>query len=134
MVTGAGLGDLAEHIFTGLNLKELQAVISCASLLIGNDSGPGHLADALGVPVIAIFGPGDPDKLRPMGKQNLVVIRDICPYHPCSDYCRFPEPYCLTQLTPAIAGPQIRTYLLETGSLPLRARSAVSPSPQSLPI
>jgi len=131
---GADLRDLAEHVFTGLSLKELQAVMSCASLLLGNDSGPGHMADALGVPVIAIFGPGDPDKLRPVGKQNLVVIRDICPYHPCSDYCRFPEPYCLTQLTPAIAGPQIRNYILETGCLPRLSRTAASSSPQTLPI
>jgi heptosyltransferase-2 len=48
-------------------------------------------------------------------------MRDICPYHPCSDYCRFPEPYCLTQLTPAIVGREIRHHLLETGLLPRRA-------------
>ena len=118
---GTDLQDLAAHTLTGLDLAGLQAALSCATLLLANDSGPGHVADALGVPVITIFGPGDPNKMRPFGKQGHVVMRDICPYHPCSDYCRFSEPYCLTQLTPAIAGPEIRNYLLQTGSIPLRA-------------
>ncbi len=123
---GSGLSDLAQHKFHGLTLTELKASLACASLLLGNDSGPGHLADALGVPVMTIFGPGDPHKMRPFQKRNLVVMRDICPYHPCSDYCRFPEPYCLTQLTPALVGPQIRDYLRQSGWLPLR-KQALSP-------
>jgi ADP-heptose:LPS heptosyltransferase len=118
---GRDLADLAEHTLAGLTLDELKAALSCANVFLGNDSGPAHLADALGLPVIAIFGPGDPHKMHPFGKQNLIVIRDICPYHPCSDYCRFPEPYCLTQLTPAIVGREVRHYLLETGLLPRRA-------------
>jgi hypothetical protein len=71
----------------------------------------------LGVRAITIFGPGDVYKMRPFDPRNLVVIRDICPYHPCSDYCRFPEPYCLTQLSPAIVGAEIRRYLLTSGFL-----------------
>ena len=117
---GSGLRDLAEQTLTGLNLDELKAALSCASVLLGNDSGPAHLADALGVPVMAIFGPGNIYKMRPFDRRNLVVMRDICPYHPCSDYCRFPEPYCLTQLTPAIVGRQVRAYLSESALLPAR--------------
>lgn len=115
---GDNLRDLATHTLTGLSLTELKAALSCARVLLGNDSGPGHLADALGVPVMAIFGPGNTHKMRPFNKQNLVVMRDICPYHPCSDYCRFPEPYCLTQLTPAIVGREVRRYLAESALLP----------------
>ena len=37
-------------------------------------------------------------------------MRDICPYHPCSDYCRFPEAYCLTQLTRALVLRELRQY------------------------
>jgi ADP-heptose:LPS heptosyltransferase len=118
---GEELGELADHIFTGLGLPELTAALAGARVLIANDSGPGHLADALGVRVITIFGPGDTTIMRPFASHNLVVIRDICPYHPCSDYCRFPEPYCLTQLTPAIVIRDVRRYLLETRLLPLHA-------------
>lgn len=110
---GDRLSDLAQHTFTGLNLAELKAVLSCAAVLLGNDSGPAHLADALGVRVMALFGPGNAYLMRPFNPGNLVVMRDICPYHPCSDYCRFPEPFCLTQLTPDIVGREIGAYLRE---------------------
>jgi ADP-heptose:LPS heptosyltransferase len=126
---GRELGDLADHTFTDLGLHELAAALAGARLFIGNDSGPGHLADSLGVHIITIFGPGDPAMMRPFADRNLVVIRDICPYHPCSDYCRFPEPYCLTQLTPALVLRDVRQYLLKTDLLPRRA-AASTPEPE----
>jgi heptosyltransferase-2 len=108
---GQDLGDLAQHLLTGLTLPELKASLVHARLLIANDSGLGHVAAALGVPVVTIFGTGEPSKFRPYSPENLVIMRDICPYRPCLDYCRFPEPYCLTQLTPAIVLSEIRAYL-----------------------
>ena len=125
---GSGLHDVAEHMLKGLSLAELLAALSCATQLICNDSGPSHLADALDVPVIVLFGPGRPEKLRPFRKHNLVLIRDLCPHHPCSDYCRFPEPYCLTKLTPETIWPEVRTHLMEQGRLPQLA-PALRPSP-----
>ena len=121
---GHTLRDLAEHTFTGLDLAELKAVLSCATLLLGNDSGPAHVTDALGVPVIAIFGPGNSHKMRPFNQRNLVVMRDICPYRPCSDYCRFPESYCLTQLTSAIVWRDVYAYLTDSALLPARNRAS----------
>jgi heptosyltransferase-2 len=108
---GRGLADLADHTLDRLSLPGLLAVLSCATQVICNDSGPSHLADALGIPVIAIFGPQRPEWFRPFRPDNLVIIRDICPLRPCNDYCRFPEPYCLTKLTPEMAWPEIRDYL-----------------------
>jgi ADP-heptose:LPS heptosyltransferase len=118
---GKALRDLADHILLDLSLAELLAALSCATQIICNDSGPSHLADALGIPVIAFFGPQRPELFRPFHKDNLVIIRDICPYRPCSDYCRFPEAYCLTKLKPEMAWPEIRDYLRGKTSLPLKA-------------
>jgi ADP-heptose:LPS heptosyltransferase len=115
---GQELSDLADHVLTGLTLPEMKASLANARLLIANDSGPGHVADALGVPVITIFGPGDPRRIRPFSPENLVIMRDICPYHPCSDYCRFPEPYCLTQLSPDTVMREVRAYLQAKRLLP----------------
>jgi len=128
---GHGLSDLASHVLTGLTLPELKASLANARLLIGNDSGPGHVADALGVPVVTIFGPGDPLKMRPFSPDNLVVMRDICPYHPCSDYCRFPEPYCLTQLPSAIVLREVRDYLHQTQLLPSRGTAPARLDPST---
>ncbi len=122
---GVGLKDLADHTLTQLNLTELLAVLSNATQVLCNDSGPTHMADALEIPVIALFGPTHPERFRPFRRTNLVIIRDICPYRPCADYCRFPEPFCLTQLTPDIAWPEVKAYLQNRGEIP-RKTSALS--------
>ena len=55
------------------NLGELAAWIASARLYIGNDSGITHLAAAVGVPTIAIFGPSSPDMWAPRGP-NVTVL------------------------------------------------------------
>ena len=52
---------------------ELIALTRCARLFIGGDSGPLHLAAALGVPVVAIFGPTDPKRNGPYGTKSIVL-------------------------------------------------------------
>jgi heptosyltransferase-1 len=49
------------------NLKELVALISRAQVLVCNDSGPMHIASALGTPVVALFGATAPEKTGPYG-------------------------------------------------------------------
>jgi ADP-heptose:LPS heptosyltransferase len=44
----------------GAPLEHVKSVIKGASLFIGNDSGPAHIAAAFGVPVVVLFGPSDP--------------------------------------------------------------------------
>jgi ADP-heptose:LPS heptosyltransferase len=44
----------------GAPLHQTKALLSCASLFVGNDSGPAHMAAAYGVPAVVIFGPSDP--------------------------------------------------------------------------
>ncbi len=51
------------------SLIELAEVIAGASLYIGNDSGPTHLAAQLGLPTIAMYGPTDPVVWAPVGPQ-----------------------------------------------------------------
>jgi len=46
-------------------LLEAAALLSRMSLFIGNDSGLGHLAAAVGTPTLTLFGPGDPQRYRP---------------------------------------------------------------------
>lgn len=48
-------------------LLQAAAVLGRLSLFIGNDSGLGHLASAVNIPTITIFGPGDPVRYRPWG-------------------------------------------------------------------
>ena len=45
-----------------------------ASLFVGNDSGPAHMAAAFGVPVVVLFGPSDPVTWAPWRTINQVVV------------------------------------------------------------
>jgi len=67
-------------------LSELAALVSRCSLLIGNDSAPGHVAAATDVPVVSIFGPTSPSfGYAPYGKKVEIVERELscrpCHHH-----------------------------------------------------
>jgi len=84
-----------------LEFRLFLAVLSRCRLLICNDSGPMHLANLLGVPVVAVFGPQRPEWFGPRGRQDRVVIRPEVWCRPCFDYCIFDQPYCLRAIAPA---------------------------------
>jgi ADP-heptose:LPS heptosyltransferase len=54
-------------------LAELKKLLSGASLFVGNDSGPAHMAAAFGVPVVVIFGSSDPEIWAPWRTASAVV-------------------------------------------------------------
>jgi heptosyltransferase III len=51
------------------SLLETAACLRQTALLIGNDSGVGHLAAAVGIPTLTLFGPGQPERYRPWSTQ-----------------------------------------------------------------
>ena len=83
-----------------LNLKECAALLSFSRLFIGNDSGPMHLAAAVGTPLIALFGPGNVDRCAPR-TENSIVIRSPASCVPCrqllnvQDRCVQGKPTCM---------------------------------------
>lgn len=58
-------------------LGRLKAAAAHARLVIGGDSGPEHVAAALGAPVLSLFGPTSPERSRPRGRGELKVIRRL---------------------------------------------------------
>jgi len=118
---GLGLAPLADVCISRLSVRELIDLVGRADLLFCNDSGPSHIAASCGRPVIPIFGPSDPGWFRPWGDIHKVVIRDICPWRPCKDYCLFSEAYCMTKLMPDSVWPEIHRHILwliERGIIP----------------
>jgi heptosyltransferase III len=57
------------------SLSELKSLLASASIFIGNDSGPAHMAAAFGLPVVVIFSASDPEIWAPWRTQSEVLIR-----------------------------------------------------------
>jgi heptosyltransferase-2 len=75
----AGRMSTAARVLAGeTSLGDLLGVLSRLTLLLTNDSGPMHLAGALGVPQVAIFGPTDHRETSPVGRHALVRAQVDC--------------------------------------------------------
>ncbi len=88
-------------VATPKTVGELLTLLDQAGVFVGNDSGPGHLAAFCGVPTLTLFGPQIPEWFSPLHPETVCIEGKPCPYKPCSDYCRFPTPYCLQNITEA---------------------------------
>ncbi|HET9307827.1 MAG TPA: glycosyltransferase family 9 protein [Candidatus Sulfotelmatobacter sp.] len=84
-VTGAS-GGLAKALKP--TITELIALTRGAKLFVGGDTGPLHLAAALRVPVVAIFGPTDPARNGPYGTRSVVLRSATSP----TTHARNPKP------------------------------------------
>jgi ADP-heptose:LPS heptosyltransferase len=84
-------------------VSELAALLRRAGMCVTNDSGPMHLAAALGAPLVTIFGPTDPLWVGPYGQPG-AVIRVGLECSPCYlrriKDCPFGHA-CMKQVTPA---------------------------------
>src|SRR5579859_3549421 len=78
---GALAGDCL-NLAGKTSVMELVELLRRCSVLVTGDSGPMHLAAAVGTPVVAIFGPTDPVLTGPYGKGH-VVLRTELPCSPC---------------------------------------------------
>lgn len=106
--------DLARHlpertisVAGKTTLMELITLIANAALFVGNDSGPAHIAGALGVPTVVISPfplscneehPNSPVRFRPCGPR-VAIVQPAEPLHPCSQACEMDEPHCIEQVS-----------------------------------
>lgn len=79
-------------------LRESIALLSCSSAFITNDSGPMHIAAALGVPTVAVFGSTEDSLTGPVG-MNAASVREKIDCSPCfKRECAFGHYECLTRV------------------------------------
>lgn len=111
-------GVEAKVLAGSTSLKELVTLMARASLAVGVDSGPMHMAVALGIPTLQLYGPTDPALFGPWGDPNRHRwIRADYPCHPCGrlDFAR-QDPQggsCMLAITAEAVVDHIR-QLLET--------------------
>lgn len=86
------------------NTQDLVRAVRSCSLFLGNDSGPAHLANLLQKKTIVLWGPGNYDRIRPLGENNDIVLKSVeC--RPCrqsrdGEFCRKGENICLLLIQP----------------------------------
>lgn len=99
------------QVVTPNTVNVLLGLIDRAGVFVGNDSGPGHLAAFCGVPTFSFFGPQLPEWFAPMHPEGVCVKGKPCPYKPCSDYCRFPSPRCLWEISEPEAWDSVQKFV-----------------------
>jgi len=76
------------------SLRDLACLYRQAALVVTTDSGPMHIAAAVGTPVVALFGPTDPRRTGPYGSQHTVIRKELtcspcfrktCPTRECME-------------------------------------------------
>ncbi len=95
-----------------------------ARLYVGMDSGPTHLAAALGVPTLSIFGFTSPILNAPVGPRVLVLQADMpCAFGGCRVAC--PEKTCVASLTPEVIEAGLRLLVAESACDQLDAAACI---------
>jgi ADP-heptose:LPS heptosyltransferase len=110
-------GSMELPVFAGL-LEQLSLFVTC-------DTGPMHLAAAVGTPVVALFGPSDPRRYGPLTDRARVVTADLwC--QPCNRVRR-PPARCVGHVPDCLNRIDVETVCLAAGEL-LRRERPVSTS------
>jgi heptosyltransferase II len=91
-------------------IADLPALLSQCHLFIGNDSGAMHVAAAVGLPIVAVFGPTDPFGTAPVTPRcSIVQVKPYC--SPCF-LRRCPTDHrCMTKITPEMVETAVRPWL-----------------------
>lgn len=92
---GEALGVEVAGVERPADVAGLAAVLASADAVVCHDSLPGHLAAALGKPVVTVFGSGEPDWFAPWRNRERAVLHRVCPLHPCIDRCGMDRYVCV---------------------------------------
>lgn len=103
------------------SVAELIALIEGAALYVGNDSGPTHIAAALGRPLVVLFGSMDAAAWAPWQARH-ELVQNYYPCNPCpGDRCyAFDEPQCILSITPAQVEQAVTRALHPLGTIDAR--------------
>jgi lipopolysaccharide heptosyltransferase II len=108
----------ARRLDGATDLVVLAALLEQASLLLTGDTGPMHLAAAVGTPLVAVFGPSMPWRYGPLGARSRVVRVDL-PCSPCNRIrlpparCQGHVPDCLERITTAMVHDEASSLLAQ---------------------
>ena len=112
------------------SVRELVMAVAGSDLVVSPDTGPMHIAAAVGVPVIALFGPTDPELCGARGERVIILQAEMKCVRCYKKQCNF-NPFCMRDaLTPELVFRVARKLLAENANLsPVEeARAGVKPN------
>lgn len=118
-IVAGGAPDRCLNLCGATTLPEMVEWIRLCDLMVTNDTGPMHVAAALGRPLVALFGPTEPRRTGPYG-QLKNVLRIELPCSPClKSVCHFEKPNaCLQTISPDMVLSKINAVAAEKQCLP----------------
>ena len=106
----AGMNRKPVDLTGKTSIGELPALLSQCHLFLGNDSGAMHLAAAVGLPVVAVFGPTDPQGTSPVTLRS-TIVQDKVYCSPCF-LRRCPTDHrCMKRVTPEMVEAATKPWL-----------------------
>jgi lipopolysaccharide heptosyltransferase II len=109
IVKACGESDRLHQLGGHTTLRELLGAISQCEVVVGPDSGPGHIAAALKKPYVSLFGPTTENRVGPFGQEHLVVRAPLgCA--PCMRReCKPLQSLCMELITPSLVMERIKS-------------------------
>lgn len=111
--------DRVKNLVGQTKLSELPFILKNSVLAVGPDSGPGHIASAVGTRYIGLFGPTSPDRVAPYGSEGLVIQSKIscagCNFRSCPGLSKL----CMQLIRPELVWKKISDEILRTEGDPV---------------
>lgn len=108
----AAKSNILPFILTGkTNLSEATAILSVADLVVSNDTGPAHIAAALGTKTLVIFGPTNPLTTKPFTENAQIIYKKVeC--SPCMLRSCPIDHRCMTRISAAEVFEKVQEFLI----------------------
>ncbi len=102
-----------QQVFESPEPSALAGYLAAVDGVLSHDSFAGHAAAAVGVPVVTIFGSGDPGWFAPYGNAGRAVFSDACRFRPCVDRCVHASPICLEKISIHLVESQLSAMVVD---------------------
>jgi lipopolysaccharide heptosyltransferase I len=100
------------------SVLELAAILERAAVVVSGDTGPLHMAAALGVPTVGLFGPTDPEIYAPRGQQHATLFHKLACSFCHKVTCPLGHGRCMLSVTPEEVVQQVHSLVLDRGASP----------------
>lgn len=101
IVQASGFPERMSNLCGQTSIAESFDILARCECLVANDTGPVHMAAAVGTRCVVLFGPTRPDWTGPYGEGHTIIMRDL-PCQPClKRHCHRGDGACLAEITAA---------------------------------